>query len=108
MRLRSVRFTLWQLMAVIAVVAMNLGAIELTRRRQRFLEFAAYHRSQVTAPVRHVDWGRRVVLWVDRRGRMLADRPRLDCWHEELSHTYQAAASSSRPRMIRSRDTARL
>jgi hypothetical protein len=96
MRLRSVRLALWQLMAFVAVEAMILGvAIELKQRRTRFLRLAAYHRSQVIAPEQQVDHNRRVVRWIDRDGGMLVERPRLDYWHEELAHKYQAA--SARP-----------
>jgi hypothetical protein len=81
-------------MAVVAVVAMTLGvATELTQRRTRFLQLAAYHRSQIIAPGQFVDHNRRVVLWIDLDGGMLKERPRLDYWHEELAHNYQAAAS---------------
>jgi hypothetical protein len=94
MRRRFVRFTLRQLMTVVAVLAITLGvAIELTRRRMRYLELAAYHRSQIVAPTQHVDRNRRVVLWIDRDGGTLAQRPRLDYWHEELGAKYQDAAS---------------
>jgi hypothetical protein len=83
-------------MAVVAVVAMTLGvAIELKQRRMRFLELAAYHRSQISAPAQYVDRNRRVVLWIDRDGGRLEERPRIDYWHEELAHNYQAAASRS-------------
>ena len=93
MRPRFVRFRLWQIMALVAVVAIILGvAIGLTQRRMRFLKLAAYHRSQITALVQHVDRSRRVVLWIDRDGGKLEERPRLDYWHEELAEKYQAAA----------------
>ncbi len=94
MRLHFGRFKLWQLMGVVAVVAVSLGvAINLTQRRMRFLELAAYHRSQITAPWQHIDQDRRVVLWIDRKGGTLAERPRLDYWHEEIAFKYQVAAS---------------
>lgn len=93
MRLRFVRFTLWQLLTVVAVLAITFGlAIELPRRRLRYLGLAAYHRSQIIAPAQHVDRNRRAVLWIDRDGGMLAERPRLDYWHEELADKYQGAA----------------
>ncbi len=94
MRRRAARFTLWQLMAMVAVVAIILGvALEMGRRRARFSRLAAFHRSKIIAPSRHVDRNRRIVRWIDHRGGMFEERPRLDYWHEELAHKYVVAAS---------------
>jgi hypothetical protein len=80
-------------MVAVAVVAFGLLAIEMTRRHARYLQLAAYHRSQIIAPTQSIDQRRRVVRWIDRDGKVIGKRPRLDYWHEELGMKYQLAAA---------------